>query len=73
MSNSKLSRRYVTGITLEPSVHAYVDELASRTRTSRSWVLNSIVYEYAMMIERKHLVPLSNGLVQPPNEERVIT
>jgi hypothetical protein len=65
-------RRHVTGITLDPSVHAYLDDLAKRMRSSRSWVLNTIVYEYAMLIEKKNLLPLSGSFQAPPSNEPVI-
>lgn len=71
-TNKKLDRRFITGITLDPNVHAYLDDLAARSRTSRSWVLNSIVYEYAMMMERKNLVPLAAAFKASTSKEPVI-
>jgi hypothetical protein len=71
-TNKKLDRRYVTGITPDPSVHAYLDDLAARSRTSRSWVLNSIVYEYVMLVEKTNLVPLAASLKAPQSTEPVI-
>jgi len=55
MSQSKLStrrndRRY-TGVSLEPEIMNYLDDLSRRMGVDRSWVLNTIVYEYAKMIE----------------------
>jgi len=38
---------------------AYLDELAARMGMSRSWVLNTIVYEYAKIAELKTLVALA--------------
>jgi hypothetical protein len=68
----KIIRRYTTGITLDPPVHAYLDELAQRMRCSRSWVLNTIVYEYATLIEKKNLTPLVSYLQAPVSKEPVI-
>jgi len=60
----KKSTRYYTGVSLEPEVSAYLDDLASRMRMNRSWVLNTIVTEYARYIEKKNLQPLvSRGAV----------
>lgn len=43
--------RKLTGVALEPAVIDYLDHLAERMRMNRSYVLNSIVHEYAKMIE----------------------
>lgn len=56
------SKRVVAGVSLEPPVMGYLDELAARMGMSRSWVLNTIVYEYAKIVERKNLVPLAARL-----------
>jgi len=72
MNTQKINRRYITGITLDPSVHAYLDDLAKRSRTSRSWVLNSIVYEYAKLVEKQNLTPLAVSLQAPSSKEPVI-
>lgn len=58
--SSKKSARFYTGVSLEPEVSAYLDELAFRMRMSRSWVLNTIVHEYAQYIEQKNLTPLAS-------------
>ena len=58
MSNKK--SRFYTGVSLEPEVSAYLDDLAQRMRMSRSWVLNTIVHEYARYIELKNLTPLES-------------
>jgi len=50
MSTSKKQSRYYTGVSLEPEVSAYLDDLAHRMRMSRSWVLNTIVHEYAAVL-----------------------
>jgi len=60
MSQTKKSPRYYTGVSLEPEVSAYLDDLASRMRMNRSWVLNTIVHEYAKLMERKNLTPLES-------------
>jgi len=70
MHNTNISRRHTTGITLEPSVHIYLDDLAQRMRCSRSWVLNTIVYEYAKLMEKRNLMPLAGRL--PESKESVI-
>jgi hypothetical protein len=52
--------RVYTGVSLEPQVTEYLNDLASRMRMSRSWVLNTIVHEYAQYIEKKDLQPLQS-------------
>ena len=52
--------RAYTGVSLEPVVLAYLDDLAGRMGTSRSWVINTVVYEYAKLMEAKDLRPLSS-------------
>jgi predicted transcriptional regulator len=54
------SKKYFTGVSLDPDVQQYLDDLARRMGMSRSWVLNTIVYEYAKLMENKHLAPLSS-------------
>jgi hypothetical protein len=54
-------RRFTTGVSLEPEVVAYLDDLAGRMRLTRSYVLNTIVYEYAKLMERRDLTPLSGS------------
>ena len=58
--SSKKNSRFYTGVSLEPEVSAYLDDLAQRMRMSRSWVLNTIVHEYARYIERKNITPLES-------------
>jgi len=60
--NNQKNNRVIAGVSLEPSVMEYLDELAARMGMSRSWVLNTIVYEYAKIVERKNLVPLAARL-----------
>jgi predicted transcriptional regulator len=72
MSKPKTRPRFVTGIILDPEIHVYVDNLAKRMRLSRSWVLNSIVYEYAKLIEKKDLRPLSDASAAAALKEVVI-
>lgn len=69
---SQFEPKHVTGITLDASVHAYLDELAGRMRASRSWVLNAIVYEYAKLMENRNLRPLSGAMLAPESKEPVI-
>ena len=57
--SSKKNSRFYTGVSLEPEVSAYLDDLAQRMRMSRSWVLNTIVHEYAIFIEQKNIAPLA--------------
>jgi len=61
MSTKHIStKRFFTGVSLEPEVQQYLDDLARRMGMSRSWVLNTIVYEYAKLMENKGLAPLSS-------------
>jgi len=71
-NKTKISRRFITGITLDSAVQAYLDDLAVRMRSSRSWVLNTIVYEYAKLIEDRNIVPLSAALAAPASKEAII-
>jgi hypothetical protein len=52
--------RVLTGVSLEPQVSKYLDDLAARMRMNRSWVINTIVHEYAALMEKKQLHPLSS-------------
>ena len=58
MSTKK--NRFYTGVSLEPEVSEYLNDLARRMRMNRSWVLNTIVHEYAGFIEKKNLKPLAS-------------
>ncbi|MFT3784902.1 MAG: hypothetical protein QM770_01890 [Tepidisphaeraceae bacterium] len=58
-ANATRKGRFTTGVSLEPEVVAYLDDLAGRMRLTRSYVLNTIVYEYARLMERRDLRPLS--------------
>ena len=53
----KSQTRFYTGVSLEPEIIEYLDDLTQRMGMSRSWVLNTIVYEYAKLIENKQLSP----------------
>jgi predicted transcriptional regulator len=57
---TKKKTRFYTGVSLEPEVSSYLDDLARRMGMSRSWVLNTIVYEYAKLMENKNLTPLES-------------
>lgn len=56
-SMSDKSNRFYTGVSFEPEVADYLNDLSQRMGMSRSWVLNTIVYEYAKLIENKKLAP----------------
>lgn len=60
MPQPKRKSRYYSGVSFEPEVSEYLDDLATRMRMSRSWVLNTIVHEYAKFIEQKNLSPLES-------------
>jgi len=51
------STHFYTGVSLERPVVDYLDDLSERMGMNRSWVLNTIVYEYAKLIENKKLMP----------------
>jgi metal-responsive CopG/Arc/MetJ family transcriptional regulator len=52
--------RFYTGVSLDQEVVRYVDELAGRMGLDRSYVINTIVYEYAKLIEKQNLRPLAD-------------
>jgi hypothetical protein len=56
----KQTGRFYTGVSLEPEVSEYLNDLSARMGMSRSWVLNTIVHEYATLMEAKNLTPLSS-------------
>jgi hypothetical protein len=47
----------LAGVSFEPQVLDYLNDLSKRMKMNRSWVLNTIVYEYAKLIENKKLMP----------------
>jgi hypothetical protein len=55
--SQKRTNCYHTGVSLEPQVIEYLNDLARRMGMNRSWVLNTIVYEYAKMMEDKDIRP----------------
>jgi hypothetical protein len=55
----KPNRVYMS-FSLEPEVSAYINDLADRMGMNKSWVVNTIVYEYAKVMESKNLKPLSS-------------
>ena len=57
---SEKKNRIYTGVSLEPQVTEYLNDLARRMGMSRSWVLNTIVQEYAHYIEEKNIQPLAS-------------
>ena len=56
--------RKLTGISLEPVVADYLDGLATNMRANRSFVVNSIVHEYARIVEGVDIA--RNGRAQRP-------
>jgi hypothetical protein len=60
MSYPTKKNRHYAGVSFEPEVSDYLDGLAVRMRMSRSWVLNTIVHEYARFMESKNLTPLQS-------------
>ena len=60
MSLNNKSKRFRTGVSLEPAVTTYLDNLSHRMGMNRSWVLNTIVHEYAKFMEQKNLSPLQS-------------
>ncbi|MDZ4779648.1 MAG: hypothetical protein SGJ19_05300 [Planctomycetia bacterium] len=60
MSHVPKRNHYVSAVAFEPSVVEYLNDLAQRMRMSRSWVINTIVQEYAMFIEQKNITPLKS-------------
>jgi len=59
-AKSRASGRVYTGVSLEPHVSSYLDDLAGRMGMNRSWVINTIVQEYAAFMEKKQLMPLQS-------------
>jgi hypothetical protein len=53
-------KRCYTSFSLEPVVAAYIGDLSERMGMNKSWVVNTIIYEYAKVIEAKNLKPLSS-------------
>jgi hypothetical protein len=56
-SSTRRNKNYKTGVSLEPEVVNYLDELAARTGLNRSWLLNTIVAEHAKLARDRGLVP----------------
>jgi predicted transcriptional regulator len=54
---------FVTAVAFDPVVVEYLNDLAKRMRMSRSWVINTIVQEYAMFIENKNIAPLGSPTI----------
>jgi metal-responsive CopG/Arc/MetJ family transcriptional regulator len=63
---TKSPRRYLTGITIEPEVREYVDALAAQMRMSRSWVINTLIREYATLMQRQNLQPFQHVSIPEP-------
>ncbi len=60
------STHVIAGVSLEKEVMDYLNDLALRMGMSRSWVLNTIVYEYAQIVEKKNLTPLVSRFSTEP-------
>lgn len=56
-SPTKRKRNYKTGVSLEPEIVSYLDELSSQTGLNRSWILNTIVSQHAQLARRSGVVP----------------
>jgi hypothetical protein len=54
--NSK-PKKVFTGVSLDAPVAEYLDDLSNRMGMSRSRVLNTVVYEYAKMMEGVDIAP----------------
>lgn len=61
MSPSFMRRKFTTGVSLEPDVVQYLDDLTRQTSLNRSWLLNAIVREYVRLAPSRPLVPLSSS------------
>jgi hypothetical protein len=61
--------RFYTGVSFEPPVAAYLDDLSLRMGMNRSWVLNTIIYEYAKMMENKEIAPWMGRSAQQRSKE----
>ena len=46
-------QKFYTGVSLDPEVLEYLDDLVSQTRWSRSLVLNTIIREHARLMTKK--------------------
>jgi hypothetical protein len=69
--------RVIVGVSFEAQAIDYLDGLARRMGMSRSWVLNTIVYEYAKLIEKTDITPLVSRLerqsmLQPERSQEVV-
>ena len=64
--------RFYTGVSFEPEVSDYVNDLARRMGMNRSWVLNTIVQEYAKIVELKKITPLVSRLLTDQSEPTVV-
>ena len=58
------TNRIFTGVSFQPETLRYLDTLAEKLSTSRSWVLNQIVLEHAALSRQNVLRPLES-LAQP--------
>jgi metal-responsive CopG/Arc/MetJ family transcriptional regulator len=56
---SNTRKKYTTGVSLEPDVIQYLDQLTTRMSLNRSWVLNAIVRDYILAAGDRPLKPLA--------------
>jgi hypothetical protein len=59
------TNRIFTGVSFQPETLRYLDALAEKLSTSRSWVLNQIVLEHAALARQNVLRPLESLAAQP--------
>ncbi|GIW76724.1 MAG: hypothetical protein KatS3mg104_1787 [Phycisphaerae bacterium] len=59
------TNRIFTGVSFQPDTLRYLDALAEKLSTSRSWVLNQIVLEHAALARQNVLRPLETLAQQP--------
>lgn len=57
ISPSNRKQNYKTGVSLEPEVVSYLDQLSAQTGLNRSWLLNTIVAQYAQLTQKAGVVP----------------
>lgn len=53
-------KNYITGVSLEPEVLAYLDQASASMGLSRSWLLNTIVREYLRLAQQHNHPPLGS-------------
>ena len=66
MSSISSRKKFTTGVSLEPDVLQYLDQLTTQTSLNRSWVLNAIVREYIRLAHHGEPAPF-------PSREAIIS